>query len=361
MKYTHIVLHENPDLDAILSSWLLVRFGEDKYPGIANAGLLFCPAHSLPDGQTADELEQRGILAVDTGYGRMDQHSNNPSLSVSEDTKYCSSMLVAQDLEIQADPALQKILQFTQLHDLEGRNIESTNPIDHLFSLITVIRGLNLKYPDSPEKMVPLIWETFDALYEVEQDWVKALRDFENATQVVLDSGVKIVAIESDSSAATKVARLHKADIVIHKNSQGHIGVTIRKNGRLKKNSNLVPCAQLIRAVEAIKCNQSYEVKSLENIGTVHGWYLHDTLNILSRGSPKKSDVPPSKITLEEIMELIAFRLAGVALPPKQYCPQDRCTGEKCSLYRLALPQCFHLRKNLREKKITEIEKGEEG
>ncbi|MCJ7828021.1 hypothetical protein MUP65_02665, partial [Patescibacteria group bacterium] len=63
-----IVTHFNPDLDAIISVWLLQRF----LTGWEKAQLFFVPAGGTHDGKPVDSDEE--VLHVDTGLGKLDHH-----------------------------------------------------------------------------------------------------------------------------------------------------------------------------------------------------------------------------------------------------------------------------------------------
>jgi hypothetical protein len=110
MQIHTILTHESPDLDATLCIWLLRRFGESRYPAIKTASLMFVPAGMIPDDLHPDQLElERGILAVDTGGGRLDTHAREGVVDPQRQGK-AAAQLVAEDLGVATDPALEKVL-----------------------------------------------------------------------------------------------------------------------------------------------------------------------------------------------------------------------------------------------------------
>jgi len=162
-----IISHENPDLDSILSIYLLKNYGGYKYPGVENATLKFYPAGVLPNAKSPDELEKDGIIAVDTGGGRFDNHPVN-NIVDAEKVNKCASILVAEDLAIDQYPELKPILEFTRLQDTEGKSLHSIDPADHAFSLTNIIRGFLLiheQFYETVNAIVPII----DALIESEK------------------------------------------------------------------------------------------------------------------------------------------------------------------------------------------------
>ncbi len=80
-KITRIVTHRFPDLDALLCCWLLRRFGESRYPGIAEVPIDFWNAGDLPEGKTPEDLEREGTLLVDTGGGAWTRMSSKETLA----------------------------------------------------------------------------------------------------------------------------------------------------------------------------------------------------------------------------------------------------------------------------------------
>lgn len=345
-RLTAILTHESPDLDCTLCVWLLKRFGESRYPGVSQLPVQFYPAGVIPDDLHPDELEAtRGILAVDTGGGRLDTHSRDGVVDAEKHDKSAAS-LVAEDLGIAGMAELEKILQFVTLQEIKGRSIASTQPMDHLVSLPNLIRGLNLLYPQTPDRVIELMLEMYDAAYLTEKEWFQAKEDYKSATSVRLANKARIVAIASDTSAALKVARLHKADLIIHRNSAGQTGITARNNGILSQlNLNLI--AEVVRTAEATVAGEPVEYERLRAYGVVHGWFLHDSGRILSKGSPKNREVPPSLLALEDLLQFAGARLDEELKMPETFCalsrsPSASCQG--CPFLPLGLACCDVLR-----------------
>jgi len=343
---TALLTHENPDMDAALSVWLLKRFGEQKYPGVQKLPVLFLPAGTTPDALHPDDLEQqKGILAVDTGGGRLDTHARDGVFDESKRQK-CASTLVAEDLDVSTRPDLKKILEFVTLQETRGRSIASSHPMDHLISLPNLVRGLNHLYPEDPGNVVEVLITLYDAAYATERHWFQALEDYKSATVTRLKNRARLSAVFSDTSAAVKVARLKRADLVIHRNSPGHTGITARNNGVLAK-LHMEILAEVIRIAEAIIAQEPIEYDRLRQLGIIHGWYLHDSGRILSKGSPKNKQIPPSKLDLNEVLQLCAARLDETQPMPPRFCalarsPEAQCDG--CPFQRMDLASCAHLR-----------------
>lgn len=141
-----ILTHEYPDLDAILSVLLLRQFGEEKFPGVSEAKVIFSSAGQLPDDLTPRQLEKKGILAVDIGGGRFDSH---PSVTTGRAKKDRSATdLVAEYLGVIDHPEWALLVEYARLQDTTGHSLYSTNQMHHLVSLHTILLGLGLLHED---------------------------------------------------------------------------------------------------------------------------------------------------------------------------------------------------------------------
>ena len=70
MKVQALLTHTHPDLDAILSIHLLRKHGKPAFEGTEEAEWRFTSANALPDGKSPEQLEEEGVLTLDTGGGR---------------------------------------------------------------------------------------------------------------------------------------------------------------------------------------------------------------------------------------------------------------------------------------------------
>ena len=82
-----IVTHFHPDLDAIMSAWLLVRFDQSQF---GDAQFAFCSAGQTYRGEEVDS--DPDTVHVDTGMGRYDHHMPGGE-------KTCAARLVFQSLQ----------------------------------------------------------------------------------------------------------------------------------------------------------------------------------------------------------------------------------------------------------------------
>jgi len=150
-----LLTHTHPDLDAILSIHLMRKHAGDQFPGVESAKLMFTSANTLPGGKTADQLEQEGILTVDTGGGRFDTHPVK-GLENKEKWDTCASMLVAEELKVAENVEYRFLLPYTLNHDARGQSLTSREAAHHLLAPHSLIDGLHA-YDNSDEEVVGLV------------------------------------------------------------------------------------------------------------------------------------------------------------------------------------------------------------
>jgi len=140
-----LITHVNPDLDAMMSVLLMRTFGEEKYPGASSVGIEFCSAGKLPDGKTAKELEQEGIIALDIGGGRFDTHPTEEKDNESK-RELSATDLVAKGLKVlEQEPAWEALVTYTRLQDTTGHSMYSSDYLHHLVAIHTIILGLEIR------------------------------------------------------------------------------------------------------------------------------------------------------------------------------------------------------------------------
>ncbi len=409
---TAIITHEHPDLDAILSTYLLKRFGDDKFTGVKDAEILFCPAGKLP--KSPDQLENEGVIAVDIGGGRFDSH---PVVDSIEERKRerCATDLVGQSVGVIDRDGWCDLIEYTRLHDTTGRNIQSKDFLHHLPTIMTALYGSEILFenqsdkseqmmnfgfsifdalaenienemknsdvqsielliesvdryltkhsinkhapppeygnfvkwyyrlidePDnafsseelddsiSLESVIVGIWHlvqydseqlwlkiepVFDAILARESRWIQALSEIKKNSKVYevekpskkYPRMVKIVTIESINGMVIRAARYrHQADMIIYRDpSKGATSILLNRKGPLMY-FQMEEFAGNVRWMEGSNRHETLDLMNLKSLGKFHGWFLHQSLNLLICGSQKATDFIPSKISMEDLAEL---------------------------------------------------------
>lgn len=331
-----ILTHTRPDLDAILSVWLLRRLGEDRYPGAASCPLIFVPAGELPEGLNPEQWEERGWLAVDVGGGRLDNHPR-PDLGHDGRRDACASTLVAQDLGVEGLPELAKLLRFSAAQDLEGRSIASKDPTDHAVALPNILRGLVLVHDDAEVMRIGLA--ILDGIVAVEREWAQAVREVKKARAHQV-AGARVLAVEGESQALGRAARRRGADLVVQRHRPtGQAAVTLNRAGVLR-DWDLSRTAPYLRLAEAAAEDRAPAISDLPRIGLFEGWFLHGSGKILNKGSPKAPQVRPSRLSLAEMADWVEASLDPGQSLPEPLCPREPCRGPSCPAHAAALPNC---------------------
>lgn len=305
-----IVTHEFPDMDCLYSIYLLRKFGEKQYDEIRNAELIFVPAGTRYLGKKGKELLEEEIITLDLEGGYFDHHS--PAGSDAE--KRCTAFLVAKELGVAKDQNIQKMLKFIDKNDIKGIGVQSKEPADHLIALPNLLKGLNLRYDRDYQKVYFLCEELFEAAYWHEIHWFQALDDIKQGHKFMINDQFKILSFKSESILSAKAGRYKQGSLCIIEGKNRSLNLISRRNKQWPQ-PDFTKVAKVIRLAEALRLGLSVNNDDLGNVGTVVDWFLHDSLSFLSRGSFKKSDAPPSSLTLEEIFNLTIFCF----LPEKKY------------------------------------------
>jgi len=322
MNYQKIILPTLPQVDTIIAIFLLKKFGKEKYPGIENASIEIWT--EIPKGETEISLNEKGYFLIDIGGGKFDHHFKGKS----------ASQIVAEDLNLEEDPALSKLLAFAERADKYGLGTISTDQIDKAFGLTGLISDLQKIYPYHPQKIVDLVLPLIEAHYleekrrykELPEEFEKKLKEGKAEVFVVKQGKkkLKVVAIESDNPSMVGWLRStigQKADVVLQRASSGHTNIITRPLKRV----DLTLSVALLRKEEAIQQNRG-EIPPVDlikpgKIPQVPEWYYDRATNSILNGGLNPKGTPPTSIPFERIKELIREGLSYLSLR-KTYFPK---------------------------------------
>ncbi len=296
-----IVTHPAPDLDALVSVYLLRRLGGDHFVGTDSCPLRFASPLEVEGAGGPEALEAAGELVVDLGGGRFDNHPR-PDREGSGDLDASAAELVAEHLGVRQQPELDKLLSFCARQDLKGQSLLSRDPVDHAMAIPAIIDGLNRMFPDDGGAVYRAIEPVLDAIVTTERAWVDAVADAERGLREEV-GGVQVLAMESASSAAARAGRYCGADVlVVRYLPQGHVAFTIRRDGPVGA-MTLDGLADRVRRAE-LAARGEVTPRALREVGMHGGWFLHQSRKILNKGSPKAPDVPTTVLTLSDLHRL---------------------------------------------------------
>jgi len=343
VRFTELLTHERPHLDEIVAIWLLRKFGEQKFPGAATAKVSFTSVRKLNEaGLKPDDYDARGILLLGIGGGRFDEH---PTLEEGRKAGDCATTLVAKELGISDDPALAKILRFVRAADVEG----NASPFDISY----VVKLLHARYPDDPHRVIKWALVAIEAKYQEQVRFFTVVKPEFDAKAKVEEVAVgqrrlRVVSIDSDEDGIHKYARSEygaRAAVVIQRRSTGNVAVF----GNKQAGVDMREAAKLLRLAEQAANGRTVttDEERLVADGQVPGaeeWFYHKQGQMLLNGSLTQADVPPTRLSLDRITELVKIGIDPARLKP--LCQSTgRCIGNVCDWYAWSLARCVNLRR----------------
>ena len=354
MSFQTIITHEKPHLDEITAIWLLKRFGEVKFPGISKAEIIFWnTGGKAPDNQSAEDYEAKGVLLIGVGGGRFDEH---PTATKNRKEGECAATLVAKALGINDNPALSIILKFVTDKDLKG----SGTPFD----LGGVVKTWLQQRPDEPIKAIGWVMVGLDVKYQEQLSFLTETKEeFEKNSYIFQTTGpkgdkIKVAVCRSDDQQINKFARSvygGNASIVVQQQTTGNVQIFVDGRSGLK----LYEVVKLIRLKEQMVKGEiiTNNWKELALDGKVAGaeeWYFQESGQMLLNGSLTANGVPPTKLTLDEIIRLIVVGVNPKTFEPmyEKKCQEGICSSTKdneCPLYSAGLSRCTTIRYNSRQ------------
>ena len=348
-----IVTHERPHFDEYLAIFLLKKFGENKFPGISAAKVVYLSSGGgIPDGRSADDCEKEGKLLIGVGGGRFDEH---PAADKNRKQDECAATLVAKALGVADDLSLEKLLKFAVNNDLKAAA--------HPFDLAYIAKVMHQQYP--PEKVMDWIMIGLEAKYQEQVSFfTEAGKEFERRAKIEEVLGprgmiLRMATIVSDDEQINKFARSAyggKTAIVIQKRLSGNVQIFVNQQRGL----TLYDVARILRLTEQ-KIKGKVVVsdwKMLASEGKVAGageWFFFQAAQMLLNGSLTASGVPATKIPFEQIQEIVRIGINPNAFEANfaSRCKKGICAsiikGSACSWYKFGLQRCRKIRFEMRK------------
>lgn len=271
-----IVTHLNPDLDALCSVWLLKRF----LAGWEEAEVKFVPAGVAPLQGDKD------TLYVDTGFGKFDHHQTGK--------RTCAAQLVWKFIKKNLKPdtydlkAIERLVDVVLRIDFDAQDITIANASDDFYSFLfnerQIIRGLRTLYRGQSEKQLEVGMTILDAILEVLKAKIKAEEIIKNSRQFETQWG-KGIGADTNNEMYMHLAQENGFKVVVSKDpKKGHVRIHALPNRR-------------------IDFTDAYnKLKELDPKAT---WFLHASKSLLLNGSSANPDMKPTKLTLEEVIEVL--------------------------------------------------------
>ncbi|MCX7996919.1 MAG: chromate resistance protein [Patescibacteria group bacterium] len=270
-----LVTHRSPDLDAIVSLWLIVRHldgWEDPVFAFVHAGKTL--NEEAPDAD-------KNIIHVDTGLGRFDHHQL--------DERTCAARIVLNFLKEHGHirkrslEPLERIVDVVDIYDNFGE-VSFPEPMSdvYTFSLNEIIGGLKALNQDD-QKTVEMVFPMLDALLLAMKQKVGAEHEVNRGITMTTKYG-KSLFMETSNDEAMKVALKSGYTFVARKDPRGGY---IRIKTFPSDAYDLTPLHAAIVA-------EDYT-------GT---WFLHSSRCMLLNGSWKNRESVASPLTLSRLIEI---------------------------------------------------------
>jgi len=342
-----IIMHPAPHLDEIVALLVARLYGERLYPGISTAQVLYMGSNELT--MTPEQYLAQGCLPIGVGNGRYDEHPKPGS----EEKKpgECASTLLAKDLNVQGDLALMAILQETLYEDTLGARAPAEFPTLGTFAKIlhylykddlwvvnwvmqgvyavycalaqgqlahvpgalrteTVIDVLRAQNPAPAEQWADLVQQSLD--WE-DQRFQVAATDFAKARVTDVRPGgngrsIKIAAVNSDNHKISPYARSEHGGycaVVIQKKPNGQVQIHTNRYHKLELDEVAKALRQMEEKAGGVKANPA----TFGDEGFIGVWYYHKGLNALFNGTITAPNVPPTKLSLEQIERIVRDNL----------------------------------------------------
>lgn len=279
-----IVTHQNPDPDAIASTWLLMRFGGPRFDGARS--YFVAAGHEIgADVLEAKELTAEEVVHVDTGMGPFDHHQPGHTDRDSA-TLLVYQYLAAKHEELAEDLALKRLVE----HINEGDHFAEVwwpeaNADRYVFMFDQILQGLRSGRHFNDHETMDFGMICLDGILNAMKIKVSAEEDLEEHGREITSTWGKALAIENQNDEVIDIAQKSGYMVVIRKDAEaGHI--------RIKA----VPD-------KGIDLTLVYrQIKEQDEEGT---WFLHPSKTMLLNGSKKSAMHVPSPLSLDAVIDIV--------------------------------------------------------
>ena len=311
-KIATIVLPTRPQPDTIVAIFLLKKFGEEQFPGIAAATTDVDPNASAFDGH----------LLIDVAGGELDHHG----------TDKCATELVAIKLGVIDNPELRNLIAYARRDDTKGQGTLSKDHLDRTFGLSGLIAALNKKHTDDTNTIIntvlPLLeahyansYEHYVAIPNLIQE-LKASSQFISHTLQTPISNMMVGFLTSDHVGLPGYLRSNTGGnyrVVMQRRSTGHVNILTKQDPKINL-SRLVGAIRL-RELE-LQDQDAQEDDSLYQTGThpdVPQWYYDTATNSLLNGGVTPDAIEATNIDWVELQAIVLHFLAECDVEQRKF------------------------------------------
>lgn len=275
-----IVTHRYPDVDALMSVWLVKRFGGKRWE---DAAVEFI-AHGATYSSVGPD-EQENILHVDTGGGMLDHHDTIE--------RTCAAQKVYHWLN-KEDEVLERMVAYAVAID-HFEDVDWNEPLSDLydFGFAEMMAGAQLaldktsvEQDQRDQEVMAWALTALDGVYESLNGKIKAIEQIaEHGAEIETRFG-KALAIQSFNDEILRVAL-----------KQGY--VVVMRRDPLKKYVR-------IKAHPHSPIDLTYLYQKLIALDPEATWFLHSDKKQLLNGSTGNQDRVVTELEFQELVDLIA-------------------------------------------------------
>jgi len=271
-----VVTHIFPDLDAITSTWLLIRF----LPHFEDAVIAFTPQQKDWNGVKPDS--DPTVVYVDTGFGKFDHHQIHERTCATR--RVFDYLCMEGHIPSRVKAAIERITTFVTDIDNFGES-QFPDPADdrYDFCIHQIISGLK-RTGKTDSQMMMIIFPLLDGLVELFATKIKAENEIKKGF-VFSNSFGKCIAMNTPNDEAMRLAqKMGYVLVVTYDPQKGTARIKTLPSPRY----DLTPVYEKIKSTD----KQGY-------------WYLHIMKNMLLNGSSRTPDAAPTSLSLKQLIEII--------------------------------------------------------
>ncbi|GEM_PF-1720097 len=303
--------HHRPHLDELVAIDMLRSEGQDIFPGIANARVVFIRNGALPVGKTWQELLDQRILLVGIGGSPFDEHGRT-GVARKEGQSACS--LVADALNLRKHPVYKRLIELATEADLGGV---------HQLHLANLLKLRYRLYPDSPEIVMALAMSFINDLKAEQRAFLAGQRVISElrkspSTRCEMPSAIgrlEIITARSDNFKLSAAARSLSVAILVQAELVGdrpHVQI-FSNTSRHKFSMRFVAAEWRRRELLAMgmspagvqKLDQDDYLASEDSIAEVPNIFYHKIAENVFNGTETTPAVTPTRVSLEDITRIV--------------------------------------------------------
>lgn len=300
-----ILIPTKPQVDTLIAVFLLKRFGQAAFPGIADAKVSIYPVGSaVPED----------AVAIDCGKGEFDHHGRQPVVTATE--------LVSSYLQVSGRPSLRKLIELARRDDIEGKGIISTDPLDRTFGLPGLLASASRENQMDPDAAISIFLPVLEAHLREEERresqptvFKEMLERGEAEVFSVRQGGrpIKVAVLSSDDPSMSGFLRSNRGgdhDVVAMWEPSGQLVITThaRRRPRIAKLAAVLRQAEAMLGSRAI--GPDVDLEAPRRIDVAPEWYYDPGTNALLNGGAGGVGVPPTKIPRAKLRVILERGLA---------------------------------------------------